>query len=186
MAHVARMGQTITFCGVNAHFQNGQAERRIRTIQDQGRTQLLHAMSRWSLAISHHLWPYAIMNVASRMNDMARTGEEKTRIELFTGSETRPNLKNHHHIGAPTYVLDNSMQGGKKLPKWMAQARVGVYLGKSLRHVRNISLVLNPRTGMVSPQFHVKVDDTFETVQGVHESTHACGRRSAGSRGRHP
>jgi hypothetical protein len=26
MSHVARCGQTISFCGVNAHFQNGKAE----------------------------------------------------------------------------------------------------------------------------------------------------------------
>jgi hypothetical protein len=32
MSHVAKSGQTISFCGVNAHFQNGKAERRIRTL----------------------------------------------------------------------------------------------------------------------------------------------------------
>ena len=40
-----------------------------------------------------------------------------------------------------------------------------VYLGPSPSHARSVALVLNPRTGHVSPQFHVKFDDIFETVQ---------------------
>jgi len=53
-------GQRLTFCGVNAHFQNGVAERRIRELQDQARTMLIHANKRWPEAINVHLWPYAI------------------------------------------------------------------------------------------------------------------------------
>ena len=34
--------QTITFCGVGAHHQNGVAERRIRDITEKARTSLLH------------------------------------------------------------------------------------------------------------------------------------------------
>jgi hypothetical protein len=36
---VADAGQTLSFCGVNAHFQNGIAERRIRELQDHARTE---------------------------------------------------------------------------------------------------------------------------------------------------
>ena len=32
-------------------------------------------------------------------------------------------------------------------------------------HARNVALVLNPVTGLVSPQFHVKFDDAFETTK---------------------
>ena len=38
--------QTISFCSVNAHHQNGRAEKRIRDLRESGRTQLLHAISR--------------------------------------------------------------------------------------------------------------------------------------------
>jgi hypothetical protein len=52
--------QKQTFCGVNDHFQNGVAERQIRTLQDQARAVLAHAQARWPSAINAHLWPYAI------------------------------------------------------------------------------------------------------------------------------
>jgi hypothetical protein len=48
---VATSGQTISFCGVNAHFQNGIAEKMIRDLQESARKQLLHAKSRWPTAI---------------------------------------------------------------------------------------------------------------------------------------
>ena len=35
IAHATKAGQTITFCGVNAHWQNGRAEKWIRDLQEQ-------------------------------------------------------------------------------------------------------------------------------------------------------
>ena len=43
VSHVTRSGQSISYCGVNAHWQNGRAEKRIRDLQDRVRVQLLHA-----------------------------------------------------------------------------------------------------------------------------------------------
>ena len=40
-----------------------------------------------------------------------------------------------------------------------------MYLGPSPNHARSVALVLNPRTGHVSPQFHIKFDNFFKTVQ---------------------
>ena len=39
--------QGITYCGVNAHFQNGVAEKRIRDLQEQAQTMLLFAVHKW-------------------------------------------------------------------------------------------------------------------------------------------
>jgi len=39
-----------------------------------------------------------------------------------------------------------------------------VYLGHSPFHAGSVVLVFNPRTGQVSPQYHVVFDDTFSTV----------------------
>ena len=67
--------QTITFCGVGAHHQNGIAERRIRDITENARTSLLHAAHRWPKAIAANLWPQAIkhvVNVAIRSPDLEK------------------------------------------------------------------------------------------------------------------
>ena len=40
--------QTITFCSVGMHHQNGIAKRRIRDITENARTSLLHAAHRWT------------------------------------------------------------------------------------------------------------------------------------------
>ena len=44
MDDVRKAGQTITFCGVSAHHQNGVAERRIHDITESARTMLLYAI----------------------------------------------------------------------------------------------------------------------------------------------
>jgi hypothetical protein len=45
--HCEEKQQTISFSGVNAHFQNALAEKRIRDLQDSARTMLVHAKHRW-------------------------------------------------------------------------------------------------------------------------------------------
>ena len=68
--------------------------------------------------------------------------------------------------GCPVYVLDPKLQDQKKLPKWRPRSRLGVYLGCSPSHHNTVGRILNPRTGYVSPQFHVVYDEKFETVFG--------------------
>ena len=167
MAAVKEAGQTITFCGVNAHFQNAVAERRIRTLQDQARTMLIHAQHRWPKAIDAHLWPYALRVANEVHNSTPTIGREdhKSPFELFARSEVTPNLNHFQPFGCPVFVLDNKMQSGQKLPKWEVRSRMGVYLGMSMQHARSVALVLNLKTGHVSPQFHVTFDPKFETVR---------------------
>ena len=56
----AAHGQTLSFCGVNAHHQNGVAKKRIRDLQEAVRAALIHAKQRWLEAIKTSLWPYAL------------------------------------------------------------------------------------------------------------------------------
>jgi hypothetical protein len=74
-------------------------------------------------------------------------------------------LNHFQPFGCPVFVLDNKMQSGKKLPKWEVRSRMGIYLGMSMQHARSVALVLNLKTGHVSPQFHVTFDPKFETVR---------------------
>ena len=91
--------------------------------------------------------------------------QHKSPFELFARSEVTPNLNHFQPFGCPVFVLDNKMQSGKKLPKWEVRSRMGVYLGMSMQHARSVALVLNLKTGHVSPQFHVTFDPKFETVR---------------------
>ncbi len=52
---IEEKGQTISYCGVGAHHQNGIAEKRIRDLQRTATALLLHAQRRWPDAINTHL-----------------------------------------------------------------------------------------------------------------------------------
>ena len=74
------------------------------------------------------------------------------------------NAKQYTLIGWPVFILDTALQLKNPHQKWKERARVGIYFGKSPQHDRNISLVLSLTTGLVSPQFHVKHDPSFDMV----------------------
>jgi hypothetical protein len=118
MANIKKEGQTISFCGVNAHFQNGAAEQRIRDLSDGARTSLLHAKERWSSEISVHLWPYAVRHRNDVYNSTSKGTQKASPIELFSNMTIRPRLKHFHAFGCPTYRLNCLLQGGKSQPKW--------------------------------------------------------------------
>ena len=159
-------GQTISYCGVNAHHQNGRAEKKIRDLQELARTMLLHAQHRWPEAINAHLWPYAIKIANDNCNRLpSLNGEGISPIEKFSQVAIVPQVRHSHTFGSPVYVLDSALQGGKGVPKWGQRANVGIYLGISPRHSRKVALVLSLKTGHVSPQFHVTFDDFFETLR---------------------
>ena len=73
-------------------------------------------------------------------------------------------MRTLHTFGCPVFALRNELAGGNSLPKWAPCARLGLNLGPSMTHARNVSLVLNLATGLVSPQFHCNFDDFFETT----------------------
>ncbi len=87
--------QKLTFCGVNAHFQNGIVERAIRDLSESAQKQLLHAKQRWPQAVSA-LWPYALCSAAYLHNVLPALDECQSRLELFSGIQVGSNLKNLH------------------------------------------------------------------------------------------
>ena len=88
-------------------------------------------------------------------------------IEHFT-STVFPNynhLTRAHSFGCLVYVLDPCyFQDSKKVPKWAMRSKRGIYLGVSKHHSSIVNLVLNPETGVISPQYHCVFDDIFSTV----------------------
>ena len=162
---VEQKGQTITFCGVSAHHQNGKAEKRIRDLQDAARTMLIHAYRRWPKGITVNLWPHALRTANDVRNCAAARDDGLSPMSVFTGVPIQPQLRHFHPFGCPVYVLATALQNKKKIPKWNERSRIGIYLGHSPSHARNVSLVLNLLTGLVSPQFHVQHDEGFATIR---------------------
>ena len=156
--------QQLTFCGVNAHFQNGIAERSIRDLTESARKQLLHARQRWSAAVHLALWPYALRSASYLHNNLPVLDDGTSRLEKFSGIRVGTRLRDFHAFACPVFALQNALASGNTLPRWSPRARLGLNLGPSPSHARNVNLVLSLTTGLVSPQYHCNFDDFFETT----------------------
>ena len=166
--------QKISFCGVGAHHQNGVAENSIKQLTLSARTLLLHAQRHWPEYITTMMWPYALLAAADRINNLHIDLDGKTpemKFSTTAGASTR--LNNFHTFGCPAYILDARLQdgGGPGAPKWEPRSRLGIYVGHSPFHAGSVALVLNPKTGLISPQFHVVFDDNFSTVPHLRSGT---------------
>jgi hypothetical protein len=85
-------------------------------------------------------------------------------VEILSKAEVSPNPINEHPFGCPVYILAHKVQGGIKGEKWGDRSRPAIYLGNSTQYSRSVGLALSLTTGLVSPHFHAKYDDEFETV----------------------
>ena len=161
---VTKAQQTIDYCAVGAHHQNGLIERHFQTLSTRTRTILLHAKKYWPAMISVILWPFAYKYAEYLHNHLHLDQNGKSPIQKFCNSDINITIKDIHTWGCPCYILDAKLQTGSMLAKWEPRSRLGVYLGHSPCHAGSVALVLNPRTLHVSPQFHVVFDDNFSTV----------------------
>ena len=163
--HLHEHNQKVQYCGVNAHHQNGVAERSIRTVSDCARALLLHAALRWKDGpINSSFWPFAVQHACYLYNHCP-DASGTCPADRFYGEEIpRHKLLDLHCWGCPVYVLDPVLQQGRKLPKWQPRSRRGVFLGFSRFHSSDVPLVLNLKTGYISPQYHIVFDDTFSSV----------------------
>jgi hypothetical protein len=55
VSHIHEMQQLLRLCGMNAHHQNGVADRSIQTISNMDRTMIVHASMHWKESM-HPLW----------------------------------------------------------------------------------------------------------------------------------
>ena len=119
------------------------------------------------------MWPFAMKCYEDRMNNLIHRADGRTPYQALASLDSSPlRIKDFHTFGCPCYVLDHRLQSGQSMvPKWEPRARMGIYVGRSPAHASNIGLILNPRTGHVSPQFHVVYDDDFTTVPYLRTAT---------------
>ena len=131
--------QSISFCGVGAHHQNGVAERYIRMFIERARTVLLNAHARWPGKLDMELWTYALNHVVTQWNDTPRADlNYRTPDEIFWKTaeiiSIKKRFKHFHPFGCPAYVLHKDIIDGKKHPKWKPKTKVGVCLSRSRDH----------------------------------------------------
>jgi hypothetical protein len=176
------MHQQLTFCGANAHFRNGIAKRSIRDLFESACKQLLHARACWLQAVHFALWPYALRNATLLHNSLPVLEDSTSRLELFSSIRVGCNMKHVHTLGCPVFALQNAHASGNQLPRWSPHACLGLNLGPSPMHARNVYLVLKLITRCVSPPYHCHFYDFFETTHhgGPDVSGTICWQQLAG------
>jgi hypothetical protein len=70
-----------------------------------------------------------------------------------------------HPLFCPVYVLGRRMQEGTSPHKWTKRTTQKVYVGHLRHYSKSVPMVWDPKTKLVSPQFHVMFDDNFDTVK---------------------
>jgi hypothetical protein len=156
--------QSITICEVISHHQNGIAERKIKDLTFGAQTILLHTKQMLPEYISTILWPFALKCTEDWMNNLVHRADGRTPYQALTGLDPiKLDVSNFHTFGWSCYVLDHYLQSGNSIvPKWEPQAQMGLYVGGSPSHAANVSMIFNPHTGHVSPQFHVVVTSILQ------------------------
>ncbi len=105
-----------------------------------------------------------MQNAAYLHNILPVLEDGTSRLELFSSIWVGSNLKHVHTFGCLMSPLQNVLAFGSQLQRWSPGAHLGLNLGPSPMHARNIYLVLNLVTGCVSPQYHFHFDNFFETT----------------------
>jgi hypothetical protein len=170
--HVSIKGQSQSFSGIGAHWQNALAERYIGVTTLKARIMLLHAMSRWPDVVTAEFWSFAYQFAVLLHNSLPRSrstanSAEECPYETFTMSDSPIRPENFHVFGSPCFVLEPALADGSPHPKWQERCYHGVYVGHSSKHASNVAIVFNPKTGLVSPAFHVVFDDEFTSVSNA-------------------
>ena len=130
-------------------------------------------MRYWPKYITIMMWPFAAKYAQERMNNLHVNIGGKSPDMLFSDTKAvNVQLKHYHTFGCPVYSLDSRLQTNPKgVPEWKLHSRLGIYVGYSPVHADSVALVLNPKTGLVSPQYCVVFDNQFTTVPHMHNLT---------------
>ena len=84
----------------------------------------LHAATHWPEEVVLDLWPFAMDYAVYLWNNLPRYDTRIAPIEIFTGRKRDSNVIRSAHVwGCPVYVLDPTVQDGKKLPRWKPKSR---------------------------------------------------------------
>jgi hypothetical protein len=121
-------------------------------------------MAQWPSVITTEFWSFAVKHAINIHNCTPQKDQQHCPYTLFTGEEPCQHPDDFRVFGCPVYVLDPVLQDGNALPKWDSRCYQGVYVGHSPHHASNVVLVYNPKTKLVSPQYHIFFDEGFQTT----------------------
>ena len=120
--HINTYQHTITYCGMNAHGQNGIAEQAIQSSCDIAHTMLIRAIEKWPEAVTMVLWPFAL-KMAANIHNGTPGQSGLSPEEIFTRQKAQPDrLLDVHTFGYPVFVLDPKLQQGQKILKWLPRS----------------------------------------------------------------
>jgi len=150
--------QQLAFCGFNACFQNGVAEKQIRDLSKLACTMLIHANRRWPSAINHHLWPCALQHADKVIDNSPCCKSEEGR--------TPTQLQLVRSMSITGFLLDVRCANSTALCRTQRRSTSGLSDRKSACSLDSLhTLVLDLHTGLGSPQFHMQCDTKFQTVR---------------------
>ena len=95
---------------------------------------MLHFALHWPQKYSEELWPFAINYAVYLWNRFPDAGSHLSPLlEVFTGVKLpdHDELKRARVFGCPCYVLEPTIQDGKKTPKWHRRAGQYIFIGFS-------------------------------------------------------
>jgi hypothetical protein len=117
VANIELNKHTLDFSGVDAHHQNGVAERAIKTLTYWARTILLHEVIKWPDCSNLELWPFALEHAVYLWNNIPKQDSLLAPFQLFARTKfpSYDHLCCSHGWGCPAYVLDPKLQDGKKI-----------------------------------------------------------------------
>ena len=122
---------------------------------------LIYTAHRLKTYITTNLWPYAFRlgNQAYKNTPLLGNSQGKTLKQLFTSTEVQEKPKHWKPFGCPTSVLTPALRYPQRIHhNRKHRAELGIYLGTPPVQHRNVALILNPDTGLVSPQLNVRFD----------------------------
>ena len=113
----------------------------------------MHVQNHWPEYISTILWSFTLKAEQDRLNQLNVNLQGTTLDMRYSGVAAMTlHLRDFHTFGCPCYILDSWLQTNPKgVPKWEPIATLGIYLGQSSAHAAIVVLVINPKTGLVSP-----------------------------------
>ncbi len=128
--HCALQHQTYSFSGVRANHQNGVAKCNIKTVAQWAQANMLHLATHWPQFASSKYWLQAIDYAVWVFNRLPNIESGIAPSKVWSSVRySSSELLQTHVFGCPVYVLDASLQDGKKIPKWNPWACLGLFLG---------------------------------------------------------